>query len=89
MLKAILNTAVDDAIIRRNPFRIKGAGQEESAERPVLSVAEVYALADAIDPRYRVLVLLGTFASLRRVSWPRSGEAMSTRQAVRSAFSGN
>ena len=65
LLKAILNTAVDDGIIRRNPCRIKGAGQEQSAERPVLNIAEVYALADAIDQRYRALVLLGTFASLR------------------------
>ena len=65
LLKAILNTAVDDGIIRRNPCRIKGAGQEQSAERPVLTIAEVYALADAIDRRYRALVLLGTFASLR------------------------
>ena len=53
LLKAILNTAVDDAIIRRNPCRIKGAGQEASAERPVLTIAEVYAPADAIDQRYR------------------------------------
>ena len=56
---------MDDGIIRRNPCRIKGAGQEQSAERPVLTIAEVYALADAIDRRYRALVLLGTFASLR------------------------
>jgi integrase len=65
LLKAILYTAVDDGIIRRNPCRIKGAGQEQSAERPVLTIAEVYDLAAAIDPRYRALVLLGTFASLR------------------------
>ena len=38
LLKAILNTAVDDGLIRRNPCRIKGAGQEKSAERPVLTV---------------------------------------------------
>ena len=31
LLKAILYTAVDDGIIRRNPCRIKGAGQEQSA----------------------------------------------------------
>jgi integrase len=65
LLRAILYTAVDDGIIRRNPCRIKGAGQEQSAERPVLTIAEVYDLAAAIDPRYRALVLLGTFASLR------------------------
>jgi hypothetical protein len=65
LLKVILYTAVDDGIIRPNPCRIKGAGQEQSAERPVLTIAEVYDLAAAIDPRYRALVLLGTFASLR------------------------
>jgi hypothetical protein len=41
MLKAILNTAVDDDLIRRNPYRIKGAGQEESPERPVLTMRQV------------------------------------------------
>ena len=65
LLKAILNTAVDDGLIRRNPCRIKGAGQEKSAERPVLTVPQVYALADATDERYRVLVLLAAFTSLR------------------------
>ena len=46
LLEAVLNTAVDDGLIRRNPCRIKGAGQEVSPERPVLSVPEVYALAE-------------------------------------------
>ena len=55
LLKADLNTALDDGVIRRNPCRIKGAGQEESAERPTLTIAQVYALADAIDQRYRAL----------------------------------
>ena len=61
LLKAIFNTAVDDGLIRRNPCRIKGAGQERSPERPVLTVPEVYALADTVDGRYRALVLLGRF----------------------------
>jgi integrase len=65
LLKAIMNTAVDDGLIRRNPCRIKGGGLEKSPERPVLGVAQVYALADAIDQRYRTLVLLGTFGSMR------------------------
>jgi integrase len=63
--KAIFNTAVDDGLIRRNPCRIKGAGQERSPERPVLTVPEVYVLADAVGGRYRALVLLGVFGSLR------------------------
>ena len=64
-LKAIFATATDDGMIRRNPCRIKGAGQEKSAERPVLTVAQVFALSEEIDPRYRALVLLGALTSLR------------------------
>lgn len=65
VLKAILNTAVDDGLIRRNPCRIKGAGQEKSPERPVLTLRQVFDLADAIAPRYRALILLAVFCSLR------------------------
>jgi integrase len=65
LLRAIMNTAVDDGLIRRNPCRIKGAGTEDSPERSVLTVSQVYALADAIGPHYRALILLATFASLR------------------------
>ena len=65
LLKAIMNTAVDDGLIRRNPCRIKGGGQEKSPERPVLTIAQVGALADAAGPRYRALVLLAVFGSLR------------------------
>jgi integrase len=64
-LKAIFDTAADDELIRRNPCRIKGAEQENSPERPVLTVPQVYALADAADERYRALVLLAAFTSLR------------------------
>ena len=35
LLRAVLNTATDDELIRRNPCRIKGAGVEHPAERPV------------------------------------------------------
>ena len=52
-------------MIKRNPCRIKGAGQEESPERPTLTIPQVYALADAVGQRYRALVLLAMFSSLR------------------------
>jgi integrase len=65
LLKAILNTAVDDGLIRRNPCRIKGAGQEKSPERPILTSRQVFTLADAFDRRYRLLILLAVFCSLR------------------------
>jgi integrase len=65
LLKAILNTAADDGLIRRNSCRVTGAEQERSPERPVLTVEQVFLLAGAIGERYRALVLLATFASLR------------------------
>jgi integrase len=75
LLKAILNTAADDGLIRRNPCRIKGAAQERSPERPILSIGDVYRLADAVGDRYRALVLLAAFGSLR---W---GEAIALQRA--------
>lgn len=75
LLRAVMNTAVDDEVIDRNPCRIKGAGVENAPERPVLTVAQVYDLADAITPRYRAFVFLAVFASLR---W---GELMGLRRS--------
>lgn len=65
LLRAILNTAVDDGLIKRNPCRITGADRETESSRPVASVTQVYALADAVPGRFRALVLLGAFTSLR------------------------
>lgn len=65
LLRAILNTAAKDKRIKENPCQIDGADKESSPERPVLSVAEVYQLADAITARYRALVLLATFGNMR------------------------
>lgn len=65
LLHAVFATAVDDGLIRRNPCRIKGAGQDTSPERTTLTIDQVFKLADAIRPRFRLLVLLGAFTSLR------------------------
>ena len=65
LLKAIMATATDDGLIRRNPCRVKGAGTEQSPERPLLTIAQVYALADATGPRYRAMILLACFGGLR------------------------
>jgi integrase len=75
LLKTIMTTAVDDGAVRRNPCRIKGGGGETSPERTILTVPQVYELSEAIDPRYRALVLLATFTSLR---W---GELCALRQS--------
>jgi integrase len=65
LLKAVLATAVEDGLIRRNPCRLRGAGTEHSPERPLLTVGQVYELADACGPRYYALVLLACFCGLR------------------------
>lgn len=65
LLKAIMNTAVEDKMIKPNPCQIKSGGKEESPERPTLTMEQVFTLAGAIDPRFRALVLLATFGSLR------------------------
>jgi integrase len=65
LLRAVLGTAVDDELLRRNPCRIKGADQDNSPERPVASVAEVFAIAGKMRPWYRTLVLMAAFTSLR------------------------
>jgi integrase len=65
LLKAIMETAVDDELIRRNPCRIKGAGKESSAERQIATVDQVDALADALGPRWRLMVYLGAYGPMR------------------------
>jgi integrase len=65
LLRCILNDAVEDGLLLRNPCTIRGAGVERSPERPVATIEQVYQLADAIDARYRLMVLLGTFCGLR------------------------
>ncbi|MFF4623671.1 tyrosine-type recombinase/integrase [Nonomuraea jabiensis] len=52
LLRAVLMTAAeDDRIISRNPCRIRGAGDEHAEERPVLSVGQVFELADKVGRR--------------------------------------
>ncbi|MFF4198238.1 tyrosine-type recombinase/integrase [Nonomuraea sp. NPDC001831] len=67
LLRAVLMTAVEeDKLIARNPCRIRGADNEHTQERPVLTVTQVFELADRMaDRRFKALVLLATFASLR------------------------
>ncbi|GAA1280376.1 putative prophage phiRv2 integrase [Planotetraspora silvatica] len=52
LLRAVLMTAAeDDNIIPTNPCRIRGAGDEHAQERPVLTVAQVFDLADRVGRR--------------------------------------
>ena len=47
-----MTTAVeDDKLLPRNPCRIRGAGTEDAAERPVLTVTQVFELAGQVGRR--------------------------------------
>ncbi len=65
LLGVILNTAVEDERITRNPCILRGAGTERTKERPFVDAEVVLRLADTIDERYRALVLLAGFGGLR------------------------
>ena len=66
MLRAILNTAVTDGLIGRNPCQVRGAGAARSEERPVATVAELAAAVEATPERYRLAILLPAWCQLRR-----------------------
>jgi len=65
LARAVLNTAVDDELIFRNPCRIRGAGTEHPDERPMLPTADVLDLIDAMPPRYRIICVLAGLGGLR------------------------
>ncbi len=65
LLRAILMTAADDDLIAENPCRIKGAGQENSTERPMLDTETVMHLADAMGPRSAPWSCIAGFRTMR------------------------
>jgi integrase len=66
LLSTILRTAVDDGLIMKSPCRVKGAGTERAAERPMATVAEVEALTDAMPDRLQLIIQLAAWCQLRR-----------------------
>src|ERR1035437_633463 len=65
LLSSMMNAAVDDEIIGRNPCRVKGGGSENAPERPTASIAEVQALSDAMPDHLKASVLLAAWCQLR------------------------
>ena len=65
LLHAILNTAVADDAIGRNPCRIRGAGQPHTPERPLIDPADVERAAAAMPAGLEATVLLALWAHLR------------------------
>lgn len=65
LLRAVLNVAVTDGLLDRNPCQIKGAGESRSAERGTASPAEVAALAAHMPRRLSAAVILAAWSGLR------------------------
>jgi integrase len=66
LLRAIFSTAVkEDEIIRQNPCRIPGYDRYHTPERPTATVAQVFALADAMPPRFSALIVVAALSGLR------------------------
>lgn len=65
-MRAVLNGAVREGAIAKNPCQVVGAGADRARERTVASPAEVANLVAVITPRYRAAVLLAAWCGLRR-----------------------
>jgi integrase len=65
LLHAVFVTAEEDDLVAANPCRIRGVASHKPAERPVLSVPEVLALAEEVPARYEALVHLLVWSGLR------------------------
>jgi hypothetical protein len=65
LLSRILGTAIESGYLARNPCTIRGAASEPAPEMRFATVKQVAALADAIPPRFRALVLVAAYTGLR------------------------
>lgn len=66
LLRSILNTAVEDGLVQRNPCQIKGAGLERSPERQVPTIDQVAAIADHLPPRLAPVPWVAALGALRK-----------------------
>lgn len=93
LLAAVLRWCVSTGLLDRSPCILRGAGTEHARERPVLSVDDVLALADAMEP-YGVAVHLAAWCHLRRgevlgLRWEDiDGDVLTVRRAVVSLMDG-
>lgn len=66
LLRSVLNVAVSDGVLDRNPCQIPGAGAQRSPERGIATPGQVAALLTAVTPRYRAPIVLAAWCGLRR-----------------------
>ena len=62
LLRAIMNTAVDDKRIGRSPCTVKGAGGTDSSKRPIATIADLQAAVDRRRPSRRLKTSAATLS---------------------------
>ena len=91
LLRTILGSALEDELIRANPCHIRGAGNTKRVHKiKPASLEELSAIAAAMPPRYRLMVLLaswcglrfGELAELRRVDLDLANQRIRVRRGV-------
>lgn len=66
LLSSIMSQAEDDELIARTPCRIKAGGRTPVRREPeVLTLEELFALAEAMPPKHRSLTLVSGLCGLR------------------------
>lgn len=65
LLKSIMEVAVDDEIIARNPCRLRGASTDHTPEQRVATPEEIKRLYDAMTPEYKAMVVVAAYGGLR------------------------
>lgn len=67
LLRTILGTAVTDDIIAANPCHIRGAGTaKRTSKTEIATVEELATITEAVPDRYRAMILLAAWCSLRQ-----------------------
>jgi integrase len=65
-MRMVMNVAVREEMIARNPCMIDGAGDVKAAERPIATPDQILSIIDVITPKYRSAVLIAAWCALRR-----------------------
>ena len=66
LLRSILNSAVEDGLLQRNPCQIKGAGVERSPERAIPTIEHIRAISDELPGRFAAVPWVAALAALRK-----------------------
>lgn len=65
LFRTIMETAVEDGLIRSNPVKLKGAATEKVHRRPEVTFKDVVRLAEVIEPAFSALVWTAATSGLR------------------------